>query len=53
MPSFFILCKEDDIFVKEFLKTLLDDGEAAAIAQAEFTNSALIIDEKKGVGRRY
>ncbi len=30
------------------LKIDLDEGEAAAIAQAEYTNSALILDEKKG-----
>jgi uncharacterized protein len=48
MNDFFVLCSEDDILVKEFLKTLLDEGEAAAIAQAEFTESALILDEKKG-----
>lgn len=48
MQGFFVFCKEDDIFVKEFLKTILDAGEASAIAQAEFTSSALILDEKKG-----
>lgn len=48
MQGFFVLCKEDDFFNKEILKTLLDEGEATAIAQAEFTNSALILDEKKG-----
>lgn len=48
MQGFFILCNEDDFLVKELLKIDLDEGEAAAIAQAEYTNSALILDEKKG-----
>lgn len=48
MPYFFVDCKNDDPLVKFFLNEVLDEGEAAAIAQAEHTRSALIIDEKKG-----
>lgn len=45
---FFGLCVERDVLVNEFLKTILDEGEAAAIAQAEHTRSVLILDENKG-----
>lgn len=48
MSGFFALCKEDDFLNKEILKTLLDIGEASAIAQAEFLNTSIILDEKKG-----
>jgi predicted nucleic acid-binding protein len=48
MQGFFVLCNQDDFLVKELLKIDLDEGEAAAIAQAEYTKSALILDEKKG-----
>jgi hypothetical protein len=48
MKGFFEICNKDDFLNKEILKTLLDLGEASAIAQAEYTKSAIIIDEKKG-----
>ncbi len=48
MTGFFELCTQDDLLNKEILKTILDAGEAAVIAQAEFTNSAVILDERKG-----
>ena len=47
-PDFFLICKHDDFLVKELLKELLDVGEASVIAQAEYTRSAVIIDERKG-----
>ena len=47
-PGFFLICKHDDLLVKELLKELLDVGEASVIAQAEYTRSAVIIDERKG-----
>ena len=36
---------------KNYLKADLDEGEAAAIAQADYTKSALLLDEKKGYKR--
>jgi len=48
MPDFFLICTHDDFLVKELLKELLDKGEASAIAQAEYTRSAIIMDERKG-----
>ena len=45
--DFFIDCYEADITNKEFLKTILDHGEAAVIAQAEATDSVVITDDKK------
>ena len=50
MSDFFVYCQQDDYLVKEFLKESLDEGEASAIAQAEYTGSALILDERKGHG---
>ena len=44
--DFFIDCFEADITNKEFLKTTLDEGEAAVIAQAEITISVVITDDK-------
>jgi len=46
--DFFIDCFEADITNKEFLKTILHEGEAAVIAQAEATLSVVITDDKKG-----
>lgn len=45
--DFFIDCFEADITNREILKTILDDGEAAVIAQAEATLSVVITDDKK------
>src|SRR5262245_2981508 len=49
--GFFVNCRQVDASVKEILKADLDAGEAAAIAQAEGTNSVLLIDEQKGSRR--
>lgn len=46
--GFFIDCFEADIANKEILKTIVDEGEAAAIAQAEATDSVIITDDDKG-----
>lgn len=46
--DFFVDCFEADITNKEILKTILDEGEAAVIAQAEATLSVVITDDKKG-----
>lgn len=46
--GFFIDCLEADIGIKEILKTIVDEGEAAAIAQAEATDSVVITDDDKG-----
>jgi len=51
MTGFFTECNEADDLVKEYLKADLHDGEAAAIAQADITQSVLLIDEKKGYDR--
>ncbi len=44
--DFFIDCFEADITNKEILKTILDEGEASVIAQAEITESVVITDDK-------
>ena len=44
--DFFIDCFEADVTNKEILKTILDEGEAAVIAQAEITESVVITDDK-------
>jgi predicted nucleic acid-binding protein len=49
--GFFVDCRQVDPNVKEILKADLDDGEAAAIAQADKTDSILLIDEQKGSRR--
>lgn len=46
--GFFINYFEADIANKEILKTIVDEGEAAIIAQAEATNSVVISDDGKG-----
>jgi predicted nucleic acid-binding protein len=46
--GFFVDCLEADIANKEILKTIVDEGEAAAIAQAEATDSAIITDDDNG-----
>jgi predicted nucleic acid-binding protein len=48
MAGFFIDCYEANDFTKEYLKADLDEGEAAAIAQAEVTGAIILIDELKG-----
>ena len=45
--DFFIDCHEADITNKEILKTIVDEGEAAVIAQAEATLSGIITDDYK------
>jgi predicted nucleic acid-binding protein len=49
--GFFVDCEQVDENVKEILKVDLDEGEAAAIAQADKTDSILLIDEQKGSKR--
>ena len=46
--DFFMDCFEADITNKEFLKTILGAGEAAAIAQAEITSSVVLTDDSRG-----
>jgi len=49
--GFIVICTEADEVVKNFLRADLDEGEAAAIAQAEATQAHLLIDEKEGFKR--
>src|SRR5438093_11846864 len=49
--GFFSECREADEVTREYLKADLDEGEAAAIAQADATQSVLILDEQKGFRR--
>lgn len=51
MTGFFVDCREVDRFTFEFLKADLDEGEAAAIAQADYTQSVLLLDENRGYKR--
>jgi len=51
MSGFFIDCYEVDEFTKMYLNADLDEGEAAAIAQADFKQTVLLLDEKKGCKR--
>lgn len=51
MAGFFVDCNEADQVIKNILRADLGAGEAAAIAQAERTQSHLLIDEKKGYRR--
>ncbi len=51
MAGFFIDCYEADELVKNYLKADLDEGEAAAIAQADYKQSILLLDEKEGSKR--
>lgn len=48
MAGFFIDCREVDESVKLILQADLDEGEAAAIAQADYKQTHLLIDEQKG-----
>lgn len=49
--GFFVNCREVDASIRDFLKADLDDGEAAAIAQADFKNAILLLDEQRGFQR--
>ncbi|SRR5258705_2744999 len=51
MKGYLVDCHEVDEAIKNFLKADLDDGEAAAIAQAEHTGSVVLLDERKGFKR--
>lgn|GEM_PF-1215853 len=51
MKGFFVDCYEADELVKNYLQADLDEGEAAAIAQADYKQSHLLIDEDKGFKR--
>jgi len=51
MSGFFVDCYEANEFTKELMKIDLDEGEAAAIAQAEHKQSVLLLDEKKAFKR--
>lgn len=51
MAGFLIDCHEADEGVKLILKADLDEGEAAAIAQADYKQTHLLIDEQKGFKR--
>jgi len=51
MSGFFVDCHEVDELVKDYLKADLDEGEAAAIAQADYKHSHVLIDEQKGFKR--
>src|SRR5262252_2013059 len=51
MAGFIVVCTEFDELVKNYLQADLDEGEAAAIAQADHKRAHLLIDEKKGFRR--
>lgn len=51
MSGFLVDCREADELVKNYLKADLDEGEAAAIAQADYRQSILLLDEQKGYKR--
>lgn len=51
MKGFLVDCYEVDEVVKNILMADLDEGEAAAIAQAEHTQSVVLMDENKGFKR--
>lgn len=51
MEGYLVDCHEVDEVIKNFLMADLDEGEAAAIAQAEHTQSVVLLDEKKGFKR--
>jgi predicted nucleic acid-binding protein len=51
MGSYFVDCYKVDEVINNILKVDLDDGEAAAIAQAEYTGSVVLLDEKKAYRR--
>jgi len=49
--GFFVDCREFDSDVKNVLRVDLHEGEAAAIAQADFKKTKLLLDEEKGFKR--
>jgi predicted nucleic acid-binding protein len=51
MGGFIAVCTEVDEMVKNYLQADLDEGEAAAIAQASYKDAHLLIDENKGFKR--
>src|SRR5262245_22143915 len=51
MTGFFVDCTDGDDVIKQILQADLDAGEAAAIAQADYTKAHVLIDEKKGFNR--
>lgn len=51
MSDFFVNCYEANEFTKNLMKIDLDEGEAAAIAQAEQKESVLLLDENKAFKR--
>ena len=51
MTGFFVDCREANPDVKNILNADLDEGEAAAIAQADFKDCKLLLDEEKGFKR--
>lgn len=51
MGVYFVNCDKADEIIKIILKVDLDEGEAAVIAQAEYTGSVVLLDEKKGSKR--
>jgi predicted nucleic acid-binding protein len=51
MAGFLVDCYEADELVKNYLKADLDEGEAAAIAQADYKQTTLLIDEQRGFNR--
>jgi predicted nucleic acid-binding protein len=52
MAGFFVDCKDVDELIKDYLKADLDDGEASAIAQADYHNAVVLVDEKKDSNER-
>jgi len=51
MSGFFADCYEADELIKNYLMVDLGPGEAAAIAQADYTHTVLLLDDKKGFER--
>ncbi len=51
MGVYFVDCNQADEIIKNILTVDLDEGEAAAIAQAEYTGSVVLLDERKGIKR--
>ena len=51
MAGFFVDCYEADVFTKDFLKADFGEGEAAAIAQADYRKAVLLLDERDGYKR--
>src|SRR6266446_1446669 len=51
MSGFFVDCYETNEFTRNLMRIDLDEGEAAAIAQAEQKQSVLLLDERKAFSR--